>query len=232
MSLLPGFETVGANSGGRRPDDYFPTPEWCVQAVLPLLRHRTVSGPLLEPAIGHGSIARVLAAEKLEAAGGVRPRWWVSGCDINPKLVAECEAEGLRAWTADFLRESEAVASWACKTVQPRRSVQRERPVVVVSNPPYSLALEFVEAALKVVEPEVGVVAFLMRDGFLHSQGRAAFWRANRCDHLFLDRRPSFTGKGTASDDYVWCLWPGSGPGGRGLVWREGEPDVAGEGAP
>lgn len=239
MSLLPGFETVGAKDGERRPDEYYPTPGWCVEAVLPLLRYRTVSGPVLEPAIGHGSIATRLAAESwlVRERGASKPtrgaRWWVSGCDISEALVDECQAAGLRARKADFLRESEAVASWSCEGLPSRWSWYRERPVAVVGNPPFSLALEFAEAALKVVEPEVGVVAFLMRDGFMHSQRRAAFWRANPCDVLYLDRRPSFTGAGTASDDYVWCLWPGSGLSGRGLIWREGEdPGVDGEGAP
>lgn len=215
---LPGFETVAApHDGTRRADDYYPTPGWCVEELVPLLAYRTLRGPVLEPAIGHGAIASVLARYE-DAAGR---RWWVSGVDINPGLVAECNAKGLRSACLDFLNDPVTVGRWA--TQHPFARVRRELPVAVVANPPYRLALEFAEAAISAVDPEVGVVAFLVRQGFLSSKRRSAFWREHRADLLFLDERPSFTGGGSASDDYVWCLWPGSGPDGRGMHWRCGD---------
>ncbi len=86
-----------------------------------------------------------------------------------------------------------------------------------VTNPPYALAMPFIERAL--VWCACGVsdreVAFLTRLNFLGSQKRADFHRRHPCDVYVLPKRPSFTGGGTDATEYCWMAW---GPG-RGNRW-------------
>jgi hypothetical protein len=77
---------------------------------------------------------------------------------------------------------------------------------LVIMNPPFKLAMEFVEASLRQVVPG-GTVAVLLRLAWLASQKRAAFLRANTPSVYVLPRRPSFTGRGTDSTDYAWMVW-------------------------
>lgn len=80
---------------------------------------------------------------------------------------------------------------------------------VVITNPPYSLAQEFVDKALK----EADVVIMLLRLGFLESMKRYEWWKNNPLDHLVtLSKRPSFTGDGkTDGAGYAWYIWDKQG---------------------
>lgn len=79
-----------------------------------------------------------------------------------------------------------------------------EPKACIVTNPPFSLALEFVQHALK-LSPHVFM---LLRLNFLASRSRQSFWQANEPSALFvLSKRPSFTGKGTDATDYAWFYW-------------------------
>jgi hypothetical protein len=75
---------------------------------------------------------------------------------------------------------------------------------LVFTNPPFSLAQEFIEHALACAP----TVIMLLRINFLGSQKRYDFWQQFPPDGLFiLSKRPSFTGKGTDSIDYAWFVW-------------------------
>jgi hypothetical protein len=75
---------------------------------------------------------------------------------------------------------------------------------VIITNPPFSLALEFLQKSLS----EAWVVCYLLRLNFLGSQARRDFWQQNRPSHvLVLSKRPSFTGGGTDSTEYAWFCW-------------------------
>jgi SAM-dependent methyltransferase len=80
------------------------------------------------------------------------------------------------------------------------------RPDLIIANPPFSLAMEFLERALREVRPG-GEVCFLLRLAWMAGQKRAAFHRAHPSDVHVLPRRPSFTGKGTDSADYAWFVF-------------------------
>lgn len=89
-------------------------------------------------------------------------------------------------------------------TYQPPRMVD-----LIVTNPPFSLALEFLQKSLR----ESVTVCYLLRLNFLGSQKRKAFWQANRPSHvLVLSKRPCFTGDGhTDSIEYAWFCWDRGG---------------------
>ena len=78
---------------------------------------------------------------------------------------------------------------------------------VIIGNPPYSLALEFVNKSLGLLS-ERGVLILLLRTAFLESKSRYRFWQKNPLSGLYtLSKRPSFTGKGTDATSYSWFVW-------------------------
>jgi len=84
---------------------------------------------------------------------------------------------------------------------------------LVITNPPYSLALEFILKAQEQLPHAER--AFLLRLNFLGSQGRSEFHRKYPADIYVLSRRPSFTEDGkTDATEYAWWVW-GPGHGGR-----------------
>lgn len=78
---------------------------------------------------------------------------------------------------------------------------------VIITNPPYSLAQEFIEQALKWRRSELSLVVMLLRLNFLGSQKRAAWLRQHTPSVYVSPRRPSFTGKGTDATEYAWFIW-------------------------
>lgn len=75
---------------------------------------------------------------------------------------------------------------------------------LILTNPPYSLAKEFIEKALI----DANTVIMLLRINFLGAQKRYQWWTYNEPTSLYvLSKRPSFTGKGTDSTEYAWYVW-------------------------
>ena len=78
---------------------------------------------------------------------------------------------------------------------------------VIIGNPPYSLAQEFIDKSLELLAPG-GRLIFLLRTNFLESQKRFTWWQDKIPDNLYvLHKRPSFTGKGTDATSYSWFIW-------------------------
>lgn len=166
----------------RRPADYYPTPRWCTRRLLEAVR--LPPGRWLEPGAGKGHIIR--------AVGELRD-------DIE--------------WTALELREEcapildELVSTSRCPTDFVERPPDADFDVVIC-NPPFSLAREFVETSLELGD---WVVMFL-RLNFLGSARRNAFFRRQMPDVYVVPDRPSFTDDGkTDSVEYAWFVWPPEG---------------------
>ena len=78
---------------------------------------------------------------------------------------------------------------------------------IIIGNPPYSLAIEFVKKSLELLNDD-GILIFLLRTAFLESKARYKFWQENPLTGLLtLSKRPSFTGKGTDATSYSWFIW-------------------------
>lgn len=199
----------------------YPTPGWCVERLLevwapwadpwlggggaPAARFARANGALLlEPCAGTGGILTTIG--RWEHARGLCSRW----CAVE--LQAEHAARIPRAIGVEVHAEDFLLAGpwWG------------QRFDAVVSNPPYDLAFEFLEASLR-LSPRV---AFLLRLGFLASASRAEFMRANPPDVYVVPDRPRFDpslrqrikpdgtwgpwARSTAdSADYAWLVWHG-----------------------
>jgi hypothetical protein len=97
----------------------------------------------------------------------------------------------------------------------------------IITNPPYALAREFCEHALKLTEPVRGAVAMLLRTDFDHAKSRTHLFRdcpAFAMKIVLLKRIVWFTednGKPKASPSFnhAWYLWNWSHKGAPTMAW-------------
>ena len=79
---------------------------------------------------------------------------------------------------------------------------------VIITNPPYSLALEFIKTALERDLSETGTCCMLLRVGILGSKERADFWRQFPFSSIsVMSPRPSFVHGGSDNSEYAWFIW-------------------------
>ena len=160
----------GRNVAGYEPDpaDFYATPYWATRAILPVLG---MTGPvngdtptILDPFAGEGAILDV------------------------------CKAAGYRTVGTELHAGRSLKANTGGHPVVQGNSLVDEWPKadVVITNPPYSMAIDAVKAALKFIAAHGVDAAFLLRMGFLGSQERADFHRAHLPDFHVLPRRPQY----------------------------------------
>lgn len=82
------------------------------------------------------------------------------------------------------------------------------RPGIIMSNPPFNKAIEFIQKALSDVEDE-GYVIMLLRLNFLETKARKSFFEQYMPEYIFVHhKRMSFVeGKGTDSVAYAHYVW-------------------------
>jgi hypothetical protein len=77
---------------------------------------------------------------------------------------------------------------------------------LLITNPPFSLAMEFIEHSRKIFPGTL--LCFLLRLNFLESQKRSAFFQTAMPDVYVLPRRPSFTNDGGVdATGYCWVVF-------------------------
>lgn len=178
----------------RKPSDFYPTPAATTEA---LIRWAGPAGLLnnvrrvIDPCAGDGAILRVAQRRLGVSTRGIELR---HECDIPLSQIGDCS---FLVGADAFGPEAQADREWCWREGS-----------AVITNPPFSLAREFVEFFHKADQ----FAAFLLRLGFLASQKRAPWWVARPPAHvLVLPERPSFTGDGkTDSADYAWVVWRGT----------------------
>lgn len=168
-------------SDARRPDDFYETPGWCVRRLLDRVKLPGVEW--LEPAAGKGAIIRAVNASR-----GMLPKW--TAVDLRPETKPHLTdlVDGVDVYAGiDFLRGDFGGCNFD----------------VVITNPPFSLAMEFIEEALLLAP----YVVLLLRLNFLGAGKRAGFFAGEMPDVYVLPNRPSFTGGGTDATEYAWFVW-------------------------
>ena len=179
----------------RRAYDAYPTPPATIQAALdriPLNPDRYI----LEPCAGDGRILQACAAQW--------PRRELRAVEIDPQYEGALQAITATTHLTDF-------RIWAQDYRQMFPDRQRCGPGLIISNPPFSIAQEILEACFLVARPTTPVV-MLLRLSFLESAQRKPFWDAHPLAGLYpLARRPSFTEDGhTLGQGFGWFVWQGS----------------------
>lgn len=190
MSAAPKFE--------RREKDFYPSPSWTVDWLLPEI---TLPGGLwVEPGAGDGALIRAVNAHRRDV------NWLAVELDDG-------RAEQLRALpnAAVFHQDFLALPPLA----------EEDFAKVGFGNPPFNLAEEFVRHTRRMAHH----VVFLLRLAFLETKGRRAlFAEVGMPDVYVLEKRPPFAGGGqTDNCAYAWMHWPPV-PRKRGLVARLNPP--------
>ncbi len=175
-----------ARGGKRSEADNYPTPSWCVRRLLEIVT-LPKEGNYLEPAAGDGAIVR--AADSMDPGlGGVEPpiRWWLH--ELREECRKDLDTLGY-VEIGDFLHDG--------------HGGQPGTFDVCITNPPFSLAMEFIRVCLPISDHAI----FLLRLNFLGSEERSKFIRETMPDIYVLPNRPSFTGGHTDSIEYAWFHW-------------------------
>lgn len=191
-----------SRGGKRNESDVYPTPSWCVHRLLEHLPC-PVSGLWLEPAAGDGAIIRAV-----EEVNPSKKRIWTA-----VELRKECLEPIVSARVSEIVIDNFfSVNHKSLGTVHGGR-ITGQPFDVIVTNPPFSLAEEFIRACL----PLARTTIMLLRLNFFGSEGRADFLRSHAPDIYALPNRPGFGlnkhGKpGTDSIEYGWFVWSGEQP--------------------
>ncbi len=169
----------------RDPFDFYPTPAWCVKRLIEKLdadqlAHKFEGFPgknWLAPGAGEGSLIRNVGRTDIN---------WTA-VELRPECRPVLEATGAKVEIADYLK-------WTPPS----------RYDVIFANPPFGLAMEFIEASLL----QADMVIMLLRMGFLSTAGRSEFMNRTCPDVYIIPERPSFTANGhTDNAEYGWYLW-------------------------
>lgn len=171
--------------GGQRSEaDFYATPAWPVHRLLERLK--LPGGIWLEPAAGEGHIIRAVNIHRVRRAGFYDDNdvsW--RACEIREECRSKLEP--FPTIIGDFLSLD-----------------LPGRADVLITNPPFSLAQEFIEAGLKCADYAV----FLLRLNFLGTARRNSFFQSTMPDVYVVPDRISFTADGKAdSIEYAWFVF-------------------------
>lgn len=172
----------------RKAYDFYATPPETVQAFLANFDGISSGDRILEPSAGNGQIVKVLRE---------------SGYDNRIDTV---ELRPEERGTLEALADNVTIGSFF--DYEPDCGYD-----VIIGNPPYSLALDFINKSLELLHPG-GLLIFLLRTNFLESEKRFKWWQEHPLSGLYtLHKRPSFTGRGTDATSYSWFVWERGGTG-------------------
>ena len=91
-----------------------------------------------------------------------------------------------------------------------------EGATAIVTNPPYTLALRFIDRALDLIMPRRGIVAMLLRNEFDCAAGRQHLFGRNPYydQKIVLTKRPRWFDDDKASPrhNFAWYVWDHSYP--------------------
>lgn len=165
----------------RKPYDFYATPIDVVKNILNNIDLNKYGNKVLEPSAGNGNVIKALNEiyhDKNITSIEIRNEEFNNLSNISDKVII-----------GDFL------------------NTNIEKYDIIIGNPPYSLAKEFVIKSLHSLNDN-GILIFLLRTAFLESKSRYQFWQDNSLSGLYtLSKRPSFTGHGTDATSYSWFVW-------------------------
>lgn len=178
--------TRGKSSDIRHPRDSYQTPPWVCDAWAE--RAALVAEPyyaIVDLGCGDGRISIKVAYE--------------SGTELSPIMVD----------VDPIFRDVEPL-DYMDPSVDPAWLASPEKPVLFVSNPPFSLSTEFVQKTVEALPVCFlgSAASFLLRLNWYGSKRRADWINAHPPGAITgLAPRPSFTGCGTDSCEYALFWW-------------------------
>ena len=166
----------------RKPHDFYATPIDCVVNFINNYGIDRIKGNILEPSAGNGNVIQALRQNKVQ-------------CIITALELREEERDSLNRLSDKVIIDN--FLEWEAD----------KNYDVIIGNPPYTFAREFIEKCFKIAN-ENTVIIMLLRTAFLESKSRYEFWQQHPLSGLYtLSKRPSFTGKGSDATSYSWFIW-------------------------
>lgn len=165
----------------RQPDDFYETPAWCTRSIM---SHMPRFSSALDPCAGKGAILSAVDQ-------------WGSYLNLHAiEIDSDRSAKINDSVTSSVVCGDALVIEWP-------------KVDLIITNPPYSLALPFVKRACDYLSQwGKGQAAFLLRLAFLESKERNEFLRHRMPDDVYaLPKRPSFINGKTDSCAYAWFVW-------------------------
>jgi hypothetical protein len=141
----------------------------------------------LEPCAGSGNICSVIRSKY--------PEVHITANELNPIENTNLKNIANMVHNYDFVEYPRGI---------------HVAPDVIMSNPPFSLAIPIIEKCFEIASTNTTIV-MLLRTSILESKRRYDFWQKHPVNHLYvLSHRPSFNGNGTDNCSYSWFVWDGS----------------------
>ncbi len=166
----------------RKTCDFYPTPIEVVDNFLTNFPLEQRGNKVLEPSAGCGNVCKSVK------------RYYPN------KSITAVEIRAIEEDTLNRCADHVIIGDFLQSDISSKYDI-------IVGNPPYSKAIDFIKKSLGLLE-ENGVLIFLLRTAFLESRSRYDFWQENPLSGLYtLSKRPSFTGKGTDATSYSWFVW-------------------------
>lgn len=184
--------------------DFWPTPEYVIRAVVPIIQSRLDRGHrvrphLLDPGCGDGAIADTIG-DCIECCS-------INGIEIHPERAAQAERRICSSvQVGDFL-DPAVVAQWHEITNASKR------PLLIVMNSPYSkpretIGLEFAEQAIRCAEPSKGLVVALFPLDYATGKARVERLHDRHQSALYpLKGRPKFANGQTGKRPVAWFVF-------------------------
>ena len=165
----------------RKPYDFYATPIDVVKNILTKINLNKYGDKVLEPSAGNGNVVQGLKE--------IYPQKDVTALEIRAEEKETLREKSNKVIIGDYL------------------NIDVGKYDIIIGNPPYSLAKEFILKSLDNLNDD-GILIFLLRTAFLESKSRYQFWQENPLSGLYtLSKRPSFTGHGTDATSYSWFVW-------------------------
>lgn len=166
--------------------DFYSTPENVVHNFLD--HYELPQGKILEPSVGNGSIVKAIRQRERES------NRHIIGIEIRQEEEIGLKQICDEVYIDNFL-------TWKSNSTYD----------VIIGNPPYSLAKEFIEKCFEISNENTTII-MLLRTAFLESKKRYDFWQRNPVNGLYvLSQRPSFLGNGKSdATSYSWFIWNNS----------------------
>ena len=194
---------VGTTGHIRLPDDSYMTPRWATQAILHASRNWSTDASAVRIALDVAAAAR--------NTGRSRPH-----CSSDPVLLGIEIDQGRASLARKLVPRATIVTAdcfsgswswlpyWQSRRLRLEEHCIADRPTTVITNPPYSLAMEVILRSFEEATDPRSEFAFLLRLDWLATSGRRDFHRAHPSDVHVLPRRPSFCASLTCKEKCSW----------------------------